>query len=438
MAEQIRGKQTTTFWTLWAIAASFGTYFCMYAFRKPFTVALPEGLRIHGVEMKSFLITAQVAGYMTSKFIGVKVVAELPPRLRALVIMLLIGVAELALVLFAMTPAPWSGIWLFVNGLPLGMVFGLVISFIEGRQRTELLVAALCASFILADGFTKSLGSELLALHIAARWVPAAAGAVAAPFTLLFGYMLWWIPPPSEADVIARSARTTLDLAQRRELLRSLGPGIATIVMIYLLLTIVRSIRSDFAPEIWASLHQSIDPSLYTRSELLVGAAALMTGAAVVMIHDNRKAFFVSLASSTLGFVLIVAALLLNHWHQLSAFFTMVLIGMGLYVPYVAIHTSLFERMLAMTRKKGTVGYLITFADAIGYLGYVAVLIIRQFLHQGRNVLSGHFLSICWITSAISIAGLGFAWRYFSNPPRKVDSASEVAVPTADLAGTAA
>jgi len=115
------------FWTAGAIVASFGTYFCMYAFRKPFTVALPEGLRVHGIEMKSLLITAQVAGYMASKFIGVKVVAEMRPQWRALAILLLIGLAELALVLYAVTPPPWSAVWLFVNGLPLGMVFGLVL-----------------------------------------------------------------------------------------------------------------------------------------------------------------------------------------------------------------------------------------------------------------------------------------------------------------------
>ena len=32
-------------------------------------------------------------------------------------------------------------VWLFVNGLPLGMVFGLVIGFLEGRKVTEALSA---------------------------------------------------------------------------------------------------------------------------------------------------------------------------------------------------------------------------------------------------------------------------------------------------------
>jgi Family of unknown function (DUF5690) len=36
------------------------------------------------------------------------------------------------------------------------MVFGLILGFLEGRRHTEALTAGLCASFILADGTSKS------------------------------------------------------------------------------------------------------------------------------------------------------------------------------------------------------------------------------------------------------------------------------------------
>ena len=44
----------------------------------------------------------------------------------------LIGVVQAALILFAITPRPWNAAFLFVNGLPLGMVFGPVLAFLEG------------------------------------------------------------------------------------------------------------------------------------------------------------------------------------------------------------------------------------------------------------------------------------------------------------------
>lgn len=91
---------------LWALIAAFGTYFCMYMFRKPFTAAAFTQTTEWGIGLKFLLVASQVAGYTVSKFIGIKVVAELPQRYRAWGIVGLIVVAQLALVLFAVVPAP--------------------------------------------------------------------------------------------------------------------------------------------------------------------------------------------------------------------------------------------------------------------------------------------------------------------------------------------
>ena len=56
--------------SFYCIIAAFGTYFCMYAFRKPFTAATYEGLCVFGIGLKTALITAQVSGYTLSKLMG--------------------------------------------------------------------------------------------------------------------------------------------------------------------------------------------------------------------------------------------------------------------------------------------------------------------------------------------------------------------------------
>ena len=70
-------QHSQVFWAVWAVAAAFGTYFCMYAFRKPFTAASFAELSFFGLPFKTLLVTSQVAGYMVSKFIGIKVIAEI-------------------------------------------------------------------------------------------------------------------------------------------------------------------------------------------------------------------------------------------------------------------------------------------------------------------------------------------------------------------------
>src|SRR5262245_57241756 len=83
---------------------AFGTYFCMYAFRKPFTAAPFDDVTAWGLAYKPLLVTAQVLGYTLSKFLGIKVVAEVQPHRRAVLLLGLIAVAEVALVLFGLTP----------------------------------------------------------------------------------------------------------------------------------------------------------------------------------------------------------------------------------------------------------------------------------------------------------------------------------------------
>src|SRR5262245_22415372 len=177
----------------------------MYAFRKPFTAASFAEFSVFGMTLKTLLVTSQVAGYMVSKFVGIKIIAEMPRERRARGILLLVAIAELALVCFGFVPSPWNAGCLFVNGLALGLVFGLVLGFLEGRQRTEALTAGLCASFILADGMTKSVGAWLLQRGVSEFWMPSCAGLLFLTPLTVGAWMLSRIPPPDAQDIAART-----------------------------------------------------------------------------------------------------------------------------------------------------------------------------------------------------------------------------------------
>src|SRR5438045_1004551 len=84
----------------YAIVAAFSTYFCMYAFRKPFAAAKFEGEFFLGttVTLKTAIVISQIVGYALSKYIGIKVCSEVTPGRRAATLVTLIVWAELALV----------------------------------------------------------------------------------------------------------------------------------------------------------------------------------------------------------------------------------------------------------------------------------------------------------------------------------------------------
>jgi hypothetical protein len=401
--------------SIWCLIAAFGTYFCMYGFRKPFTAAAYEGQVVWGFGYKTVLVAAQVLGYTLSKFIGIRVIAAMRPERRVLGILVLVGTAHLALLLFALTPSPLNVVWLFLNGVPLGMVFGLVLGCLEGRQRTEALTAGLCASFILADGITKSVGTKVLNWGVSEVWMPFTAGLIFLPPLGLFVWMLARVPPPSPADVASRGPRTPMDAAQRWRFFTRYAFGLLAIVGVYLLVNVLRGVRADFAPEIWQGLGRTARADDFANSEILVVLGVLLACALTALGRDNRQAFQVALAVALTGLVLMALAAGLWQLGWLGAFEFMVLVGLGLYLPYVAVHTTVFERLIAMTRDRGNIGFLMYLADAFGYLGYAAVMLTHGVL-SGKNVL-GFFLLAVWVAAALGTVLLLSSWAYFARVP---------------------
>lgn len=388
----------------------------MYAFRKPFTAAEFEGEEWY----KVWLVSSQVAGYMLSKFIGIKVVSEMSPRYRAVSILGLIGLAELALLLFAITPKPWGVIWLFANGLPLGMVFGLVLGFLEGRVVTEALSAGLCASFIVSSGFVKSVGRWLLEeADVNVYWMPFVTGLIfVIPLTICVG-MLSQIPRPSPMDEQVRSRRAPMFRAERRQFLSRHWLGVGGLLTIYMLLTVVRGIRDDFAPEIWkALLGTDAAPEVFTISEFWVMIGVVLVNGFTIAIRNNRIAFLSSMGLLGLGFAIVLTTLVAHTAHLLSPMGFMILLGLGMYIPYVAFHTTVFERMVAAFREVGTIGYLMYLADAAGYLGYVGLLMFHSFATKETQylpVLTGSSLVLAIVSGAITLL-LGF--HFYRSVPR--------------------
>ena len=135
-------------------AVSFSTYFCMYAFRKPFAVSGNEDATsgLWHLKWKTLFVISQIVGYTLSKYLGIKVCSEIKRSQRAAALVLLIVWAEAALVLFALVPPVWKAAALFLNGLPLGMIWGMVVGYLEVRCTSELLLAGLSCSFIVSSG----------------------------------------------------------------------------------------------------------------------------------------------------------------------------------------------------------------------------------------------------------------------------------------------
>ncbi len=396
-----------------AAIAAFCTYFCMYAFRKPFTAATFEGQEIFGLGLKSILVISQLSGYMLSKFIGIKVVSEMKSEYRALSIVGLIVFAELALVGFAFAPVPLKVLMLFLNGLPLGMVFGLVLAYLEGRRQTEALTAALCASFIVSSGVVKSVGRWLvLEQGVSEFHMPMVAGMIFFPPLLLSVWLLSATPPPDNVDQQLRSQRRVMNRSQRKVFSSEYWPGLSLLVFVYVALTVIRTVRDDFGVEIWRDMGVDETPSVFARSEMIVAIFVTGFNALAIWIRHNLHAIRIAVGLMCVSFGLVGASVIMQVGQLTTPFAFMVACGVGLYIPYVAFHTTIFERLIAASRHPGNLGFLMYLADAIGYLGYAVVIGFRSAVDAPDEVLP-FFLTTMLIVAGSSIFALLAALVYF-------------------------
>ena len=341
-------RAPTPVFVLYAGLMSFGAYFAMYAFRKPFTVASFADAAPVIVQYKIALVIAQVFGYALSKVAGIKIISETPPQRRAMGILLLIGIAELALVLFALIPAPLNIICMLANGLALGMIWGLVFGFLEGRRTSELLGAMLCASFILSSGVVKSAGESLMLHHWASEyWMPATTGILFAPLLLICVFGLAVLPPPSAEDERLRVVRAPMDGAARRSMFAAFAPGLIGLIVIYVGLTALRDFRDNFAVEIWNGLGFKDDAAIFTYSEVPVAIIVLVTLALVMFVRDNRHAFLANLLLVALGLMIAGGCSLAFQHHLIGPVWWMIALGAGLYLAYTPFNALLFDRFIA-------------------------------------------------------------------------------------------
>jgi hypothetical protein len=399
---------------IWAITAAFTAYFCMYAVRKPFAAAAFEG-EVFGMQLKIALVLSQVIGYALSKFIGIRLVSETPPQRRALTLIVLIAVAELALIAFGLLPPAGQVVAMFCNGLPLGAVWGLVFGFLEGRRTTELLGAGLSASYIIASGIVKSVGRSLMDAGIPEAWVPPATGALFLPLFLLAVLALAKLPAPSRSDVDARTQRAPMDAAQRRAFFRRFAPGLIALTGLYVFLTAYRDFRDNFAAELFAQLGV-LDASVFAKTESLVAASVLALLAAVFLIRSNRQALLVIHALMAAGVTLIAVATAGFSLGLIDGVTWMILNGVGLYLGYVPYGCVLFDRLIAATGVVATSVFMIYVTDAFGYLGSVGVLLFK---HWGPSLSWVAFMvRFSWLTALIGLLGFVISTVYFARVTR--------------------
>lgn len=421
----------------YATTAAFCTYFCMYAFRKPFAAATFEGDQFLGTDiaLKTAIVISQIIGYAVSKLIGIKVCSEIRPGQRALALLGLVGAAQLALVCFAVLPPDWRVVAIFFNGLPLGMVWGMVVWYLEGRRTSELLLAGLSCSFIVASGIVKDIGRAMMEGaaadwwtrvpivgatmgrwigEVSEAWMPAVVGFHFLPLFFVSVWLLNQLPPPSTADVAARVGRQPMFSTDRLAFVRQFMLGILLLCVAYFFLTAYRDFRDNFQVEVFDELGYAYEENktIISRAETIVAFGVIGALALLNLIRDNRRGLIGAFGIMTGGLVLMAGSTLAQQMGWISGFWWMTLVGLGSYLAYVPYGSVLFDRLIASTGVVATAVFAIYLADTIGYCGAIGVMLFKDILFTEMSRLA-FFRGFTWFMSALGFTCLVGSCVYF-------------------------
>ena len=427
----------------YAILAAFTTYFCMYAFRKPFAAAKFEGQFFLGsaVALKTAIVISQIFGYALSKYIGIKVCSEVSPARRAATLVILILWAELALLAYGLVPNNLKTVAIFLNGLPLGMVWGLVVWYLEGRRTSELLLAGLSCSYIVSSGIVKDIGRAMMEGGVAEwwrqvpligspigsvlgkvneGWMPAITGLHFLPLFLLAVWMLNRLPRPSESDVAARSERRTMSAVDRLAFVRQFALGMALLCVSYFFLTAYRDFRDNYQVEIFDGLGYPYakNKAIISKAETIVAFGVIIALASLSLIKDNRRGLLGAFLIMTSGLLTLGVSTVLLDAGAIDGFWWMTLTGLGIYLAYVPFGSVLFDRLIASTRAAGTAVFAIYLADAIGYTGYVGDQLFKDLSHSEMSRLR-FFTGICLFMCVVGVACTITSCIYFMHRHRR-------------------
>ncbi|MEM6992216.1 MAG: DUF5690 family protein, partial [Myxococcota bacterium] len=343
---------------------------------------------------------------------GIKFVAEITPSRRAAALLTLVGLAELALIVFGAVGPTGKVVAIFFNGLPLGAVWGLVFGFLEGRRTSELLGAGLSAAYIVASGAVKSVGAATMQWGVPETWMPATTGLLFAPVFVIAVWALRQLPPPNAEDAAARTKREPMHGPARRAFVLRFGFGLFALTALYTVLTAYRNFRDDFAKEIWAALGHGDEPQIFTVSEVPVALTVLAALALIYRIQDNRRAFFAIHWLMMAGTAMLAVATLAFDAGIIDGITWMILLGIGLYLAYVPYGCVLFDRLIATTNAVGTAVFMIFVTDAFGYVGAIATNLIKNFSGAELSWLA-FFRGFSYVTAAVcTVSFMASAWYF--------------------------
>ena len=399
-------KVSNALFIVWAGGAALVSYALVYALRKPFTAATFEGLEFLGMDYKTATSIVQIAGYVLSKLLGIKLVSELQRRHRLPFLIGSVAMAELSLLAFGLLPVPWNIVALFFNGLSLGCMWGVIFSYLEGRRLSGVLASVMGMSIACSSALAKSAGLYLIRdLGVDPFWMPAIIGGVAFVLLVVLAFALNALSDPSAEDRAACAERVPMDGRQRRQIFLRFAPLLTMLFAANLFVTVIRDIKEDFLVNIVDT--SQLSAWAFSGVDAVVTAIILLLFLAVSLIRSHLNVLCTLLVLVLVSMFALVYVAWNYDWLALSPLAWLFVQSLGVYTAFLSFQTLFFERFVACYHIRGNVGFFIVTIDFIGYVGTVGVLVFKELFAGELDWLAFYNSMVVWLglASCLLFAG---------------------------------
>jgi hypothetical protein len=110
--------------------------------------------------------------------------------------------------------------------------------------------------------------------------------------------------------------------------------GLSVIIFVYVLLTVLRDFRDNFANELWTELGYGNQASIFTNTEVIISVFVLVFMSLLILLKENIRAFLLNHYIIASGFVLMLTAILLFVYHQIAPVLWMTMVGAGMTLSF--------------------------------------------------------------------------------------------------------
>ena len=418
----------------YAIFAVIPLYIATYSWKTPmFTLPLSyidNATMVGGTSLQTGLAAGQTIGFALGKIPAAVLMSSSIFFRRRYVVMIAIMAAAalsngLGIALFdSISPLAQAICGAGVSAFFASSVFGGIVSWLEGRRATELLLATLNLAVVLAGGAGRGYGLVLLKWGVAPRWMPLVASGSGLAVCVVALAMLAQLPAQLPGDTEQRGKRGAMSHAQRCRFCVRFAPGIAVSLASYLVVMSLRGFRDFYALELYTEALGGAAPSstLLFLADAPGGVVACVILALMSRFKRNKRALLTMVAVMIVGIAEVFVSTLLFRLHLIGGVAWLIAVGVGIYTAYLPMGSAFFDRLLAASGIGGTV-MLMTFAcDGVGYVGTLGLLVWKTAESRGgggaaasRGSPSALFSTACLYACGVLLVllllqALYFAW----------------------------